>query len=535
MLIDGRTLPQDAVLETDICIIGSGPAGLTIALELQQTNLDIMILEAGDKDPDPEWLSLVDVDTIDQPYPHSFRRSRSRCFGGTSVRWSPTVGLRARPLDAIDFEKRDCIPYSGWPFSKQELVPYYERAQTVCGMGPYNYDPKSWHPEDTDPWFTIENEMLESGLFQRGPLGQFTASWQTIVDAANIQLVLHANVTNLATENSPNVVNRVQVNNLEKKQFSVQARTFIVATGGFANPQLLLASNQTHSHGIGNQHDVVGRYFMEHPHIHTGCFYPFDRSMASQMELYQRHEKNGTNLEGFCRFNDDYLRKNELPNVIFWFHKGSIKGTLEEALDIFAKLPTSDEWSNFVQTAGMRLKNVLDLPYQRILRPGALQQLLNRKGGNRHFPMEVESEQVPNPASRVFLGPEKNALGMNEIKLDWRYSDADLMAIRQSQEILDQELRRMGIGWIDSMLGDEFPAAKLGVGNHHLGTTRMNVNPKYGVVDENLKVHDMAISLWQAVLYFLLEGRQIQPLPLLPYHCVWQITSKHSSGKNRVT
>lgn len=481
MLIDGRTLSSETVLKADVCIIGAGPAGITLALELQKSALTVILLESGGKEKasDAATQSLQRLDVVGHPY---WQNTRERGFAGSSHGWYLESGWRGRPLDAIDFEQRSAIADSGWPFGLDTLEPYYERAQTVCNMGPYQYNPREWHTPDEHEYAILDQGQLRSGLFQRGPIHQFKTYWKTLAESANTRVVLHATVTQLHTEDSPQVVNRVQATNFTGCNFAIKAKTFVLAMGGMENPRLLLASNQTHSAGLGNQHDVVGRYFMEHPHIHTGWFYPFDRSFAKRLEFYRYHKVNQTAIEGFVALKETLVRQEGLPNVAFWLHKTSMRNTLTTALTTAAKVPKADEVGKYVRNLRKQANHLLEIPYQRALLQSA----------NRHFSLEVEAEQTPNPASRVTLVREKDPFGVNRLQFDWRVAAGDFAAIRRSQQLLDQELRRAGIGWVDCFYGDEFPAAHLGFGNHHMGTTRMNTNSKKGVVDENAKVHGLA-------------------------------------------
>ena len=122
MFLDAREIPADTVIEADLCVIGAGPAGIAIALQFANKNVNVALLESGGLELDHQNQSLYQGENIGLPYTdlHSIR---SRYFGGSSNCW----GGWCRPFDAIDFEKRDWVPYSGWPFSRNDLDPYYER------------------------------------------------------------------------------------------------------------------------------------------------------------------------------------------------------------------------------------------------------------------------------------------------------------------------------------------------------------------------------------------------------------------------
>ena len=120
MLIDGRTLPDGERLEADVCVIGCGPAGITVARELGAAGMEVTVLESGGPERTRAADALGTGESVGHPY--AMDRSRARGIGGTSLHWEMDTdggdeGWLARPLDPLDLEARAAIPDSGWPFA----------------------------------------------------------------------------------------------------------------------------------------------------------------------------------------------------------------------------------------------------------------------------------------------------------------------------------------------------------------------------------------------------------------------------------
>jgi choline dehydrogenase-like flavoprotein len=97
-------------------------------------------------------------------------------------------------------------------------------------------------------------------------------------------------------------------------------------------------------------------------------------------------------------------------------------------------------------------------------------------------------EQAPDPASRVYLSHEKDALGMNKLVLDWKLSTEEVRAAVRLQEVLGRCLQVAGIGALDTA-PSELSGVTFTDASHHIGTTRMSSSERNGVVDSNCRVH----------------------------------------------
>src|SRR5690606_7762686 len=163
MLTEADEIPAGSELRTDVCIIGAGPAALALAGELRGSGARITMLVGGGTDfthslKEPVRVlrghlrgeqGLAAARNVGHPY-YPVRLTRARGFGGTANALKPH-GLRARPLDAIDFEARPELGLPGWPIDRDDLDPYYERAHEVCGLGPARYDTAYWQRDDRQP------------------------------------------------------------------------------------------------------------------------------------------------------------------------------------------------------------------------------------------------------------------------------------------------------------------------------------------------------------------------------------------------
>jgi choline dehydrogenase-like flavoprotein len=503
VLIDARTLPEDTLVENDICIIGAGAAGITLAREFINQPYQVCLLESGGLDYDEVSQSLYTGENIGLPY-CPLNEARARYLGGSTNLW----GGWSRPLDDIDFEDRPWKPYSGWPITKAELVPYYERAQKACNLGPFEYDFAYW--EDALGHLQLRElpflrEEIITYLWQIIPPThlQFGEAYRAEIEQArNIKTYLHANVVEIDTNDTAQAVTRVRVASLSGKKFLVSAKVFILAVGGIENPRLLLVSNKVQNTGLGNQYDLVGRFFMEHPLLISGKLL-----FSSPAALYtQRNIRVGEVFIGIALGLSQAVQEREqilnfsarpLPILPDWveafnrlmYRTRKTKETKEHKAFPSITLGTRRYRSEtpVMEDLGKVIAN-LDRVAAR-----AYAKLFNKSLFSEQANLcttALVSEQAPNPDSRITLSTERDRLGLNRVQLDWRLSPIDKYTIQRSQQIIAQEFERSGLGQLQIELSDDESSWQSVEGSyHHMGTTRMSINPKQGVVNEHCQVH----------------------------------------------
>jgi len=495
---DARSIAAGSVLDADLCIVGAGVAGISVAREFIGRPERVVLLEGGSLDFTKSIRELPTVlrrHTIGEqglargviagrPY-YPLRFTRARAFGGSSRVWHAGRGLHAHPLDAIDLERRDGLPEHGWPIDRTQLDPFYERAQRLCALGPFEYDGAAWADQGYGAPLPLDPELVRTEVFQFGEDSRFDRYEREFAEAANVEVLLHANAVHLA--DSAGRLERVDCATLSGARFSVRARTFVVAAGTIETARLLLASRGDQPAGIGNGHGLVGRYFMEHPDVAVGFLVPDPKLDDGAFRLYE-HQRAGDALavEGMFRLSDAALRGGRLLNAVIRLHPTYRSG---RAAAVRSGQVIRRSIHHGVATPGIARHAVRTISGTRqLLRHYAT---WRARRAPELFGIHVMAEQAPIAASRVRLGRRVDRLGLPVTVLDWRLTRRDVESIRRTIDIFGDCVRKAGVGTVSSTLGaGQSPPAIFG-NWHHLGTTRMSRDPRRGVVDENCRVHGM--------------------------------------------
>ena len=445
MEVDARTLDA-AVLDADVCIVGAGPAGLTLARELATRERRIVVLESGGRNPDPAAQALsegtTDGDAYDGP-----GATRHRQAGGTARSWNTwfgdEVGAKYVPLDAVDFETRAWWPLSGWPFDRAQLDPYYERAQVLCGLGRGAYRGEEWESPDR-PCLGLSPGLLTTGVYQFGPGRLFTAvHLEEIRRARNVLLGLNATVVALGRDPGSRSITHVRAACVTGRTLRVRARLFVLATGGIENARLLLLAGRLQ--GLDDESGLVGRCFMEHPRDASCRLVPADPRLIDRCGLYDFHRGPDGVAMGRLAFTDEARRRHELPAMSI---------TLQP-------LPRELRWR--------------PAEWLRTRRVAALGLLINL-------------EQAPDLENRITLGAERDRFDLPRPAIHWRWRALDQRNLDRIHTMVAAELERHGLGRVEIGAGaPPDPNA-----HHHMGTTRMHRDPRRGVVDEHARVHGIA-------------------------------------------
>jgi len=454
--MDARSVPAGSTIETDLAIVGGGPAGIALALALAGTPIRMLLLESGGMGFDGATQTLyAGLETGVSYIP--LASTRLRYLGGCSNHW----GGWCRPLDPVDFEAREWFAHSGWPFPRREIEPYFARAQALVEAGPFIYDESAKWTQAIGAPIRLGPGGLYTTYFQfskqRGSIlpthfGERYA--EDLRRVENLSLYLHANVTGLRLASGAARLDRLDVQTLSGNRFAVKPKLAVVAAGGIETPRLLLASNDVMTQGVGNAHDLVGRFFADHPIPgQTATLALFDGRLAPYYQ--QPQAANGAYFRAAFAPRDDFRRARGVA--------GSL-ATLEGEVQL-----DGTGLAALAETAG-----VLGVDASAM----------------RAFTLGCGMELTPDPDRRVTLVSEKDALGMPRLKLDMRVSDEDFAHYRNTLKELGRQLLTARTGMVRLLHRSRAEwLSAMDWGNHHMGTTRMHDDPRRGVVDANSKVH----------------------------------------------
>jgi choline dehydrogenase-like flavoprotein len=474
------------MLEGDLCIVGAGAAGLSMALEWVNSPLKVLLLEGGGFDLEPAMQDLYRGDIVGQPY-YPLHAARLHYFGGTTGHWAGWCST----YDPIDFETRSWVPHSGWPIKREDLDPFYARAHPLLDLGPYEYDASEWVKRDKDlVLLPLDADVVWTKMWQFSPPTRFGTKYRdAIVNARNVHLYTHANVCEVDANDGLTAVQGLRVRTLDGKEHRVQARYYVLACSTMQNARLLLASNRRATGGLGNAHDLVGRYFMEHLEMPGGELV-LVKSRAARMKMYEM-QFGKTKARGELALSANVQREHGILNGTVSLEPGALG---EEVKSTFQFLPPQVISALMAWEKGGRIGRS---PLAPAGGPGIDSARAAPPPPPRFFHLATRQEQAPNPDSRVTLSTERDALGMPRVKLDWRLTELDKRSIRTYYKLLGQEVGRSDVGrvqlreWLLSDDDRSWPSFLSG-GWHHMGTTRMHADPKHGVVDANCRVHGLS-------------------------------------------
>lgn len=545
MITSADALPNGCALPADLAVVGAGPVGIAIAIEVANKGFDVVLVESGYEELNSNAQQLAEAAEWNTALHAPMSMSVRRQLGGTSTIW----GGRCVPYDRVDFERRDHINRVSWPITYDELLPYYQRAcdWLQCGRAAFDTTQMTHLPPAVVPG--LPEDVGGSATFERWSLStDFAREYgDTLKRSRRVRVVTGLTCTEVISGLGGTRVESLDCRSLEGKRVSIQARSYVLACGGLETTRLLLASRGPHGGALGDHSGHLGSWYMGHVGGVIASV-RFCTPPRSTVFGYER-DTDGTYVRRRFSISSEAQREHELPNTISFLANPDLanhrhrNGTLSLAyLTLRSPLgelvaPTAQRFSlagdgvpgrtaDSTARASMRahLINVArDCPSVARFAVGFGIRRLRAAGrkvpgffsaysGENCYRLQYSGEQIPNRQSRVSLTSARDSVGMPRLNIDLRFSQADVDGILRCHEVWDDYLRRNGCGRLEYVSPDPGSDvwSKIGGGSHQLGTTRMAFKAEDGVVDEHLAVHGMT-NLFVASSSVLLTSSQANP------------------------
>ena len=445
MFVDSRTLPSQHIINADLCIIGAGAVGITLASKLNKTGLKVAIFESGGFDMDGDTQALYEGDGGEGENYIPVAGNRLRYFGGSTNHW----GGLSHPLDRIDFEKRDWVPYSGWPISYEEFIQYLPEAHKFLDLGSHDYNYQHWFEDKKVAFDLGRNFTTEMWRLVESPTDFAQKKKKAIEDSSNVTVYLYSNLIKIESSENHSSVKRMAFSTITGGKHYAIAKKYVLACGGIENSRLLLLAR------LGGKD--VGRFFIGHSRfLHHSCKW----SLISDTPLhpfYTQAHRPGGSLRALMKITDDTQRNLKLLNCGFRIDR-----------EIENKNPLA--------------KEVLDLSSK----------LLSPKQHKGNYLLVFKTEQAPNPESRIMLSDQKDIFGLPKVKVRWQRNELDASNIESASKLFAQAIGESGLGRVQ-LTSEALNAAQTSYDaatdfNHHIGGTRMSESAQTGVVDIDSKV-----------------------------------------------
>lgn len=474
----------------DLVIVGGGPAGITLALELEATGLRIALLESGGQDYDEATQDLNEGTLLGNSV-YELSGSRLRYLGGTSNHW----GGQCTPLDRIDFD-RGPPGFSGWPMGYDEMVPYWRRAHRYCEVGAYTYDPRALGPSEPDHWLFDEGDGLDTVVLRQStPTRWGEAYGDRLAASGSIHVWLWTNATGVSTiPGRPRET--VATATLDGVMRTFSARAVVLAAGAIEGTRLLMWSNAGNGTQAGDSGGLLGRCYMDHIAGGAG-FLHFERPQSDKVYWAppDAYSDGGTDLFFALRLSEAALMETGLPNAIYHLLPlstdaeirrramradqafSSVRDLVKFAIgrDVGARFDPGTAWCAAVRNADEFVVDRAD-------------RLINGQGVTSAL-LRFEAEERPGRQSHITLDTTaRDALGIPRPVLTWSPATDDIEAVRRGAVEIGRMAGALGLGRVEleDKSGEEY-----GVGTawHQLGTMRMADSPTAGVTDANGRIH----------------------------------------------
>jgi choline dehydrogenase-like flavoprotein len=528
MIIDGTSIEPETTLTGDLVVVGAGPAGIVVALELATQGFDVLLIESGGESFSREAQELSDAAELNPDLHAPMSIATRRQVGGASVIW----GGRCVPYDPVDLDFRPHISDARWPVSYDELTPHFQRAcyWLVCGRPVFDAAlTDDLLPRSIVPGFP-DGEVRTSSLERWSLPTDFGKEYRRrLRDSPRIRLVTGLTCTEVSCDPDGSRIDHLKCKTLAGKAVSAQANHYVLACGGLDTTRLLLASPRPNGEPIGNHSDHLGRWYMGHV---EGVVANIHFSTPPQETVYDYvKDIDGVYVRHRISLTREFQHEHGLPNVVAWLANPELadprhrSGALSFAYLVLAS-PLGHLFSPDAQRLSLTGNKVPGAPYGPVADNGSIRDhLLNllrhpaatarfvvgfggkRLGRRRRrmpgffigspintYPLQYHGEHIPHRESRVTLGDDRDSLGMPRLRIDLRFSEEDAEGVVRAHRHWDEYLRRTGFGRLEPLYEDlkEAVQARIGGGFHQIGTTRMSARPEDGVVDRNLAVHGIS-------------------------------------------
>ena len=516
MIEDARRISPDTIIEADLCIVGGGSAAISVALEYMKSGRTVVLLPGGGPH---QTSSAIDLyrGRVERPRTHEpLEENRLRMWGGTTTVW----GGRCIPFDAIDFEERSWVPASGWPVGLDELKEYIARANELSEAGKADFDARSVFPEkQAEILRGFDDEDFATWPLERWSIPtDYSKRYRTDLEvASNVRVFMHSHAIHLQVDPGGTRVERVVAACKPERSFQIHAKQTVLACGALENARLLLASKDILPEGIGNHHDLVGRYYQSHRFGVCGYvklrdpnkdfMYEFERDnegVYCRRRFWLTPEAQAkyktANVIGFFfrAVSDESEHRNAMVSLVMLVKTllgGARKGPkrLMEIIKDQRKELLSHLWI-VLNDAPSLFGQVGAVVYTRFIQKRRLPIILPQRKSN-HFPLFYQAEHTPLHESRVYLDPTStDDFGMPRLVADIRFSEVDYHTTRTFVNQFKQRMEQSGLGTLHLSNADlDFLAhpelKKFNSNAHNIGTTRMSTSPESGVVDTDCRVH----------------------------------------------
>lgn len=477
VIVDFRSPTTPTDIRADICLIGAGAAGITMARALADSGLQVCLIEAGGLEPDGNSQDLYNGSNVGQQLA-SPTACRLRFFGGTTNHWQGWCA----PMPASDLLPRPWVAGSGWPILPQQLEPWYARARPVCEIGPTGRE-----HEVTAPAPAFDPGKLTTRYWHFSPPTRFGHVYrETLKQAHHVTVYLNCNLVGIETNPGATEVRRLRVRTLDGRTGYVKARAYVLASGGMENARILMLANDVLAAGLGNASGALGRRFMQHIELTGARLHCADG--AALAEAFRRHDASDGSVQAHPTVSPDAQRSLGLLNCAFSMGvEDDLSPGYKALSDIYHSVKSGrapEHLGEKLWTVSKDLDDIADRLYKRLAKPVTT---LN---------LTIHAEQRPNDASRISLTDACDVFGQRKLQVNWQLTIEDRLSIMRAVRILAEELGRMQIGrlellpWLAS--ADVPWPDRIWSGCHHMGTTRMSAEPATGVVDPDCRVHGVA-------------------------------------------